>query len=171
MPVDLIINTKTKRINILYFANIDTSHTISTYPSQQGQVVFSGPQWYGCFSFICMIPLGRLGCGLSSYILPTPFVPIPNGLFGMSLEGCLCHDNRRRLQDLQELQGADGAVLGLDAFKRFRNWSEPRKKPGLTFHDTGCLIGIRDPYNIFIMVYYNPLYNPINPGFFRGSSI
>ena len=55
----------------------------------------------------------------------------------------------------------------------WRHWSEQRKKPGLTFHYTGCLIGI------LIMVYYNapyhwvvchPLYNLNNQGFFQCSS-
>ena len=51
---------------------------------------------------------------------------------------------------------------------------EPRKKTLLTFHDTGCLIGIRimvyyNYYNPHITGQYNPLYALNNPGSFNCS--
>ena len=48
---------------------------------------------------------------------------------------------------------------------------EPRKKPGLTFHSTGCLIEvlIMVYYNPHITGQYNPVYNPTNQGVLRGS--
>jgi len=42
------------------------------------------------------------------------------------------------------------------ANKKPKEANEPRKKSGITFHDTGCLIGI------LIMAYYNPLHKPNN---------
>ena len=40
-----------------------------------------------------------------------------------------------------------------ESWKGGKTQHEPRKKTGLTFHYTGWLIGIRDPYNgLFIII-------------------
>ena len=61
-------------------------------------------------------------------------------------------------------------MWGFGEARGYKYLSHEKNPP--TFHYTGWLIGILIMvyYNPYITGQYNPLYNPANQGFFRGSS-
>ena len=77
-------------------------------------------------------------------------------------------DIRTELRPKKPRSGSNSAAV---ASIESTNWELSHKKKTPTFHYTGCLIGIflRVYYYPHITGQYNPLYNPTNQGFFRGS--